>query len=85
MSVVPAGFERIAIRSGSPGRQQLLARFFIDTLREYDPHRIDGPSHPSGALACSMGVPSWQVTAAVALNSDPLPQQALSRVKTARA
>jgi hypothetical protein len=90
MSVVPAEFATTVLRPGSPQHKRLLAQFFIDTHRDYDPERIDWPPLSDAELQRLRGLPFWQeavatenvtsntVTAAVALESDPQLRRAIA-------
>ncbi len=83
MSAVPADFESIPLRPGSPEHKRLLAQFFFDTHLEYDPDRIPWPRLSDEELARLTGLPFWQeavatenvtantVTAAASLEADP--------------
>ena len=90
MSAVRAEFETTAVRLGSPQHKRLLAQFFIDTHRDYDPERIDWPPLSGEELRRLTGLPFWQeavatenvtsntVTAAAALESDPQLKRAIA-------
>jgi hypothetical protein len=90
MSAVRADFETTAVRLGSPQHKRLLAQFFIDTHRDYDPERIDWPPLSGEERRRLTGLPFWQeavatenvtsntVTAAAALESDPQLKRAIA-------
>jgi hypothetical protein len=90
MSVARAAFESTAIRVGSPEHKQLLAQFFLDSHRDYDPERIAWPVLGREELARLTALPFWQeavatenvtsntVTAAAALEADPQLRRAIA-------
>ncbi len=90
MSAVPADFESPRLRAGSPEHKRLLAEFFFATHLEYDPERIDWPRLSHEELRRLTGLPFWQeavstenvtsntVTAAAALEADPLLRRAIA-------
>jgi hypothetical protein len=89
MSVVPANIEPQVATVGSAGHRRLLGQFFLDTHVEYVPEQMPWPPLAEDELTRLRGLPFWQeavstenvtsntVTAAAALEADPLVRKAI--------
>ncbi|MFZ0498248.1 MAG: ferritin-like domain-containing protein [Steroidobacteraceae bacterium] len=89
MSVVPAGFETESLAVGSAEHRRLLGQFFLDTHLEYVPEQLRWPALTDEELLRLRSLPFWQeavstenvtsntVTAAAALETDPLVRKAI--------
>ncbi len=89
MSVVPASFEAENLTVGSAEHRRLLGQFFLDTHVEYVPEQIQWPPLSDEELGRVRSLPFWQeavstenvtsntVTAAAALEPDPLVRKAI--------
>ncbi|MGB6489492.1 MAG: hypothetical protein WBE91_21685 [Steroidobacteraceae bacterium] len=89
MSVVPASFEAENLAVGSAEHRRLLGQFFLDTHVEYVPEQMQWPALSDEELGRLRSLPFWQeavstenvtsntVTAAAALEADPLVRKAI--------